>query len=63
MLSSVDVMAIDSGTDFVWTGLLVSVTLAVNAKVPLAVGVPEITPLAAPSVKPVGKLPPVIAQR
>jgi hypothetical protein len=51
---------IDKGTDFVWAGLLLSVTDAVKANVPLAVGVPEITPLPAATVKPVGRLPLVI---
>jgi hypothetical protein len=60
MLSCVGAIVIDRGTDFVWAGLLVSVTVAVKAKVPLAVGVPEMTPLPTARVKPVGRLPLVI---
>jgi hypothetical protein len=51
---------IDRGTDFVWVGLPLSVTVAVKAKVPLAVGVPEITPVPAARVSPAGRLPLVI---
>jgi hypothetical protein len=57
MVSCVDVIVIDRGTDFVWAGLLLSVTVAVKAKVPVTVGVPEIAPLPAARVKPVGRLP------
>jgi hypothetical protein len=60
MLRCVEVIVIDKGTDFVWAGLLLSVTVAVKAKVPLAVGVPEIIPLLAARVRPAGKLPLVI---
>lgn len=60
MLSCVDVIVIDNGTDFVCAGLLLSVTVAVNPKVPLAVGIPEITPAPAARVKPAGRVPLVI---
>jgi hypothetical protein len=60
MLSCVDVIVIDKGTDFVWAGLPLSATVAVKAKVPLAVGVPEITPLPPARAKPAGRLPLVI---
>ena len=51
---------IDSATDFTCTGLLLSVTLTVKVDDPLAVGVPEITPVPATSVNPAGKLPEVM---
>lgn len=60
IVSCVDAIVIDNGTDFVWVGLPLSVTVAVNANVPLDVGVPEITPVPAARVKPAGKLPLVI---
>jgi hypothetical protein len=41
----------------VFAGLLESVTWTVKLKVPMVVGVPEITPVAALSVKPVGSDP------
>jgi hypothetical protein len=44
--------------DFVCAGLLLSVTVAVKLKVPLTVGVPEITPLV--RLTPDGRLPEVI---
>jgi hypothetical protein len=46
--------------DFVWTGLLLSLTLAVKVNVPFAVGVPEIAPVVAARVNPAGRLPDVI---
>jgi hypothetical protein len=52
---------IDVATDWVWAGLPLSVTLAVKFEVPLAVGVPDITPVVAARVRPAGKLPDVIA--
>lgn len=42
------------------TGILLSVTVAVKAKVPLVVGAPEITPVEDASVRPAGSLPEVI---
>ena len=50
----------ESVADFVWTGLLLSVAVAVNENVPLAVGVPEITPLPDVNASPAGRLPEVI---
>lgn len=47
-------------TDTDCTGLLLSVTVAVNAEVPLAVGVPEMVPVADASVSPEGRPPDVI---
>jgi hypothetical protein len=49
-------------TDLVWTGLLLSRTAAVKVNVPLAVGVPEITPLLADKANPAGRLPELIDQ-
>ena len=49
-------------TDFVWTGLPLSLTDAVKLKVPPAVGVPEMTPVVGARVSPVGRLPEVIDQ-
>ena len=55
-------MTIDVGTDFVCEGLPASLTEAVNEKLPLLVGVPEITPSDAFSVSPAGRLPDEIDQ-
>jgi hypothetical protein len=41
---------------------LESLTVTLTVKLPLAVGVPETTPVVAPRVSPAGKLPPVIDQ-
>ena len=46
--------------DRVWAGLPLSLTLAVKVEVPLALGVPEITPVVAARVNPAGRLPDVI---
>jgi hypothetical protein len=46
--------------DFVWTGLLLSLTLAVKVDIPLTVGVPEIVPVVDARVSPAGRLPDVI---
>jgi ABC-type thiamin/hydroxymethylpyrimidine transport system permease subunit len=62
IVSDVAAMVIDIAVERVWTGLLLSLTLAVKVNVPFAVGVPEISPLPAVSVKPVGRLPMVIDQ-
>jgi hypothetical protein len=51
--------AIDSGADAVCTGDPLSCTATVNVAVPLAVGVPEITP-PLDIVNPAGKLPDAI---
>ena len=48
--------------DFVWTGLPLSLTAAVKLDVPVAVGVPEITPVVAARVRPAGRLPEAIDQ-
>jgi len=53
---------IESCTDCVCAGLPESVTVAVKLVVPLAVGVPEITPVAEASDRPAGRLPLVIDQ-
>jgi hypothetical protein len=62
MVSNVDPMVIDIAVDFVCTGLLLSLTATVKLNVPLAVGVPEITPLLELSVNPAGRLPELIDQ-
>ncbi len=51
----------DRATDLVCTGLDESVTLKVRLEVPLAVGVPEIRPVAV-RVSPAGRLPDVMDQ-
>jgi hypothetical protein len=52
----------DVAADFVWAGLLLSVTVTVKLDVPLADGVPEITPVVADMVNPAGRLPDGIDQ-
>jgi hypothetical protein len=47
----------DVFADALCTGLPESVTLAVKLKVPVAVGVPEMTPLEEFSERPAGKFP------
>jgi hypothetical protein len=59
---AVVVTAIESEADLVCAGLSASVTVAVKLAVPVAVGVPEITPVADASVRPAGRLPDVIDQ-
>jgi hypothetical protein len=59
-LSWLDAMVIDVPIDFVLVGLLLSLTAAVKANLPLAVGVPEITPLLPDSANPGGSPPEVI---
>jgi hypothetical protein len=49
-------------TDFVWAGLLLSLTVAVKLDVPLVEGVPEMIPVVAARVSPAGRLPAVIDQ-
>ena len=39
-----------------------SLTVTLTVKLPLAVGVPETTPVVAPRLSPAGRLPPVIDQ-
>ena len=58
MICSEDPMTIIKEADCVWIGLLLSCTAAVNVDVPLAVGVPEMTP-EDPRVNPAGRLPDV----
>jgi hypothetical protein len=51
---------IEAEADFVCVGLLLSLTIAVKLEVPTAVGVPEIVPVVAARVSPVGRLPELI---
>lgn len=51
---------IEVAADLAWEGSLLSVTVAVKLEVPVAVGVPEIVPLVAARVNPVGRLPELI---
>ena len=53
---------IEVATDFVWTGVPLSLTVAVKLDVPLMVGVPEMMPVVAARVSPAGRLPAVIDQ-
>ena len=53
---------IDRGADLVWAGLPESVTVAVKLLVPVAVGVPEISPEVVLRLRPAGKLPLVMDQ-
>jgi hypothetical protein len=46
--------------DVVWAGLLLSFTAAMKVEVPLAVGVPEITPVDSARVSPAGNAPEAI---
>jgi hypothetical protein len=55
-------MTSESATDLVCAGLAASVTVAEILLVPLAVGVPEIRPVDAVSVRPAGRVPAVIDQ-
>ena len=56
------VMTIESVADLVWAGLPESVTVAVNLLVPIAVGLPEISPVVVPRLSPAGRLPAVMDQ-
>ena len=62
MFSEVEPTTIEVIADLLWAGLLLSVTVTVRWKVPEAVGVPEMVPDAAASVRPAGKLPEVTVQ-
>jgi hypothetical protein len=53
---------IERGTDLVCAGLPLSVTIAVKLVVPVAVGVPESSPVAGVRVSPAGRPPAVIDQ-
>jgi hypothetical protein len=66
-----DVVAIESGgaaitseivDEVVWIGLDASLTVTVIGKLPFAVGVPEMRPVLAARLSPVGRLPEVIDQ-
>jgi hypothetical protein len=52
-------MAIESLTDWVCAGLPPSLTFTVRLLVPLALGVPEISPVAEARLRPAGRLPAV----
>lgn len=56
-------MMIEAEADLVCMGLPLSVTVTVKLKVPLAVGVPEIRPVPAARLRPVGRPPEVIDHR
>jgi hypothetical protein len=62
MVRDEDATTIEVVTDFVCAGLPESVTVAVKLDVPVAVGVPEITPVVADRVRPAGRLPEVTDQ-
>lgn len=51
---------IDSASEFVCAGLLLSLIATLKLEVPVPVGVPEMIPVEAPSAKPAGKLPEAI---
>ena len=61
-VSSVGETTIDIAADLVWIGELLSLTLAVKLPVPIAVGVPEMTPVTAEIERPAGRLPEAIDQ-
>jgi hypothetical protein len=61
-VSGVGETTIDIAADLVWIGELLSLTLAVKLPVPIAVGVPEMTPVAAEIERPAGRLPEAIDQ-
>ena len=53
-------ITIEVAADFVCAGLPLSATVIVKFEVPVALGVPEITPVASARVNPAGKLPELI---
>lgn len=53
---------IETFADCVWTGLPLSLTVAVKVLTPVEAGVPEMVPVVAARVKPAGRLPEVIDQ-
>jgi hypothetical protein len=53
-------MTMEVETDFVWTGLPLSLTATVKLNVPLAVGVPEMIPVVAAKVSPAGRALPLV---
>ena len=48
---------IDNGRELVWSGVLESLTVILKLVVPVAVGLPEMVPLAGLRVRPTGRLP------
>ena len=54
IVRTVGATVIEVATDCVWAGLLLSVMVAVKPNVPVAVGVPEMTPEAGARVSPAG---------
>jgi hypothetical protein len=60
--SAFGAITIAVAADFACAGLPLSTTLTVKFDVPLADGVPDITPVLAARVRPVGRLPDVIDQ-
>ncbi len=61
-VGAVGAVTIVSAADAVCVGELLSVTVTVKLEVPLAAGVPEITPVDAESASPAGRLPEVTDQ-
>ena len=51
---------IDIAAEIAWTGLLLSLTDAMNVAVPLEVGIPVMAPVACTKVRPAGRLPDAI---
>ena len=62
MVRGFDDTAIEVAADWVWAGLLLSVTVTVKLELPVEFGVPEITPVVAASVNPAGRPPDAIDQ-
>jgi hypothetical protein len=62
IVSSVGATTIVADADTDCAGLLLSLTVAVKVEAPLAVGVPEITPVDDAKVRPAGRLPEEIDQ-
>jgi hypothetical protein len=60
--SGATAITIDIAADFVCTGEPLSFTVTVKLEVPVAVGVPEITPVDEARVKPAGRAPELIDQ-
>jgi hypothetical protein len=48
-------ITIEAATDFVWTGVPLSLTVAVKLNVPLVVGFPSMIPVLASRVSPAGR--------
>lgn len=62
MLSVAGAMVSETVADLLCAGLAASETVAVKVKLPLAVGVPETTPVVEPRVSPAGRAPAVTDQ-